>query len=182
MADVEAFFGEIRLFAGNYAPKNWAFCDGQILPISEYTQLFALLGNTYPGGDGRTTFALPDLRGRIPLHFGEGPNLTNRPLGQVLGTESVALTRNQIPAHRHAPPASSNTNLDTYTGTEVVGNTSAGGDDIGLLYDNNETEYVDMGANAVGETGGGETHSNLMPTLCIHFIIRVKLGLFPSRN
>ena len=97
----EPFIAEIRIFAGNFAPRGWAFCDGQLLPISQNTALFSLIGTTY-GGDGRTTFALPDLRGRAPIHAGNGPGLTNRQLGSKAGVETVALSESQMPGHAHA--------------------------------------------------------------------------------
>src|SRR5437867_1864890 len=99
---LEPFYGEIRMFAGNFAPRNWAFCQGQILPIAQNTALFSLLGTTY-GGNGSTTFALPDLRGRVPIHQGQGTGLSSYTMGQNGGTESETLTVNQMPAHKHTP-------------------------------------------------------------------------------
>ena len=170
----EPFVGEIRMFAGNFAPRGWAFCDGQLLAVSQNDALFSLLGTIY-GGDGRTTFGLPDLRGRIPLHAGNGPGLSQRRLGAKAGAETVTLTVNQIPNHTHP-----------------LNGTSANGDTVnpqnGLLAtDLAEDTYaedfnsVNMSTSAISSLGGSRSHSNLMPTLCVNFIIAL-FGIYPSRS
>ena len=137
---MEPFLGEVTLFAGNFAPRGWASCDGQLLPIAQNTALFSILGTTY-GGDGRTTFALPDLRGRTAIHEGTGPGLTNRPLGERTGVEQVTLTQAQLPAHDHTLPWG------------------------GATYD----------------TGGGQAHTNMQPSLALNRIIGLQ-GYYPSRS
>ena len=170
----EPFLAEIRIFAGNFAPRNWAFCNGQLLPISQNTALFSLIGTTY-GGDGRTTTALPDLRGRLPMHPGNGPGLTQRRLGQRGGSETVTLTESQTPSHAHTATA-----LDRVARTSRPdGNRRAAGRAVG--------QYVDAGAGSaagmtpLGPTGGGQEHNNLMPYLALNYIIAL-IGQYPARN
>lgn len=170
----EPYVGEIRMFGGNFAPLGWAFCDGQLLAIAENETLFQLIGTTY-GGDGQTTFAVPDLRGRLPLHMGQGPGLSARTIGEKAGVEQVSLTVNQIPAHTHplaattdlagsadpqdAVPARTNPAvIDTYT-------------ELGPL--------VALSPQAMTSSGGGQPHDNLMPYQCVSFIISL-FGIFPS--
>tara|TARA_R110001583_G_scaffold157944_2_gene309866 strand:- start:1057 stop:1575 length:519 start_codon:yes stop_codon:yes gene_type:complete len=172
---MDPFLAEIIMFAGNFAPRGWAFCDGQILPINTNQSLYSLLGTTY-GGDGETTFALPDLRGRAPIGVGTGPGLTNRPLGQKNGAETETLVTSQIPAHTH-------------TGKISV-NSGNGGES------NPSEQYIASHAGAFGEeptgsnslngvitnsTGGGQSHNNMQPFGCINYIIALQ-GTFPSRN
>jgi len=161
----QPYVGEIRMFAGNFAPAGWAFCDGALLPISEFETLFNLIGTTY-GGDGQSTFALPDLRSRIPIHQGNGHTLA-----QADGSETVTLTLNQIPAHAH-PLASSNTAALGSPAGNVVGKTTT------PIFDTS-TPTVTMGAGAT--VGGGQPHNNLMPFLAINFIISL-FGIFPSQT
>lgn len=165
----QPYVGEIRIFAGNFAPAGWKFCDGQLLPISENETLFQLIGTTY-GGDGQSTFALPDLRGRLPLHQGNG-----RILAETAGTEEVTLTLNQIPNHTHSLLASTAFAGDsnpfqrltaTSTGASIYGGTGA---------------PVPLNAQALQPTGGSQPHSNLMPFLCVNFIISL-FGIFPSQT
>jgi microcystin-dependent protein len=170
----EPFVGEIRMFAGNYAPRGWAYCDGQLLAVSQNDALFSLLGTIY-GGDGRTTFALPDLRGRIPIHAGAGPGLTNRSLGARGGAEKVTLTTNQLPAHSHP-----------FQGTEQLGNTpNPSGNALAKSTTAdayiNEAPSAAMSPSAVTATGGGQSHDNMQPYLAIHFIIAL-WGVYPSRK
>jgi microcystin-dependent protein len=169
------YIGEIRMFAGNFAPRGWALCDGQLLAISQYDALFSLFGTIY-GGDGRTTFGLPDLRGRIPLHMGQGPGLSSRPIGQKSGAETVTVTANQLPAHGHTFNASANSAHDqspagnetaTSTGTALYGPAGAPG--------------ATLRANAIAHTGGNQSHDNVMPFLCVNFIVALS-GVYPSRN
>lgn len=170
----DPYIGEIRLFAGNFAPRNFAFCHGQLLPISENDALFSLLGTIY-GGDGLTTFALPDLRGRVPLHMGQGPGLSNRSIGQRLGAETVTLTPSQIPLHAHAQRASTNAVNAGY------GPMAAPGASATTSFYGSGAPQVAMAATAVDNTGGNQPHSNMAPYLALNFIIAL-FGIYPSRN
>jgi microcystin-dependent protein len=165
----QPYVGEIRLFAGNFAPLNWMFCNGALLPIAEYETLFNLIGTTY-GGDGQATFALPDLRGRIPIHQGPGGFL----IGQISGTESVTLTVNQIPAHSHVPlSASTGGTSDSPTGNVWANWT-------GSQYSNQGTTGQ-MNSGALTAVGGSQPHDNVMPFVAISFIISM-FGVFPSQG
>jgi microcystin-dependent protein len=167
---MDPFLGEIRLFAGNFAPRSWALCNGQIMSIAQNTALFSLLGTTY-GGNGQTTFALPDLRGRVPVHAGQGPGLTNYDLGQQGGTETQTLTTSQIPAHTHALNASSN---DETTNRPTNAVPAKGG-----VYDG--TLNATMNPGAIGATGASQPHPNVQPYTTLNYIIALE-GIFPSRN
>lgn len=169
----EPFVGEIRMFAGNFAPRGWAFCDGQLLAVSQNDALFSLLGTIY-GGDGRTTFGLPDMRGRIPLHQGTGPGLSPRRLGSKGGLEQVTLTSNQLPSHNHTITASS---ADDKTDNNPVGRVLA----VSGAKIYGEDHALDMNSSAISNTGGSSPHTNLMPALCVNFIVAL-LGIYPSRN
>ena len=170
----EPFVGEIRMFAGNFAPRGWAFCDGQLLAVSQNDALFSLLGTIY-GGDGRTTFGLPDLRGRIPIHAGHGPGLSERRLGAKSGAEKVTLTVNQLPSHTHALQATNQqaNNLDP-VGRALAPTT------FGDVY-SEDFAPESMSSQAITKVGGSRSHTNLMPFLCIHFIIAL-VGIYPSRH
>jgi len=170
----EPFVGEIRMFAGNFAPRGWAFCDGQLLAVSQNDALFSLLGTIY-GGDGRTTFGLPDLRGRLPIHAGHGPGLSERRLGAKGGAEKVTLTVNQLPSHGHPLKGSSNLAGTPNPGTNVAGTSSTVDAYIA------ENPIQPMNSEAVTNVGGSRSHTNLMPFLCIHFIIAL-FGIYPSRH
>ena len=170
----EPFVGEIRMFAGNFAPRGWAFCDGQLLAVSQNDALFSLLGTIY-GGDGRTTFGLPDMRGRVPVHAGTGPGLSPRRLGAMIGTESVTLISNQLPAHSHAMMASS----DIGNAPNPDDNTLAAATSIDP-YIANDTPNTVLNANAVTSVGSSQSHTNMMPFLCVNFIIAL-FGIYPSR-
>ena len=170
----EPFVGEIRMFAGNFSPRGWALCDGQLLAVSQNDALFSLLGTIY-GGDGRTTFGLPDLRGRVPIHAGQGPGLSDRRLGTKSGAEQVTLTTNQLPSHTHPIKGTNN----AATATDPAGNVPAQSSTIDLYVSTAPT--VDMNAAAVAGAGGSRAHSNLMPTLCVNFIIAL-YGIYPSRQ
>jgi microcystin-dependent protein len=170
----EPFVGEIRMFAGNFAPRGWAFCEGQLLAVSQNDALFSLLGTIY-GGDGRTTFALPDMRGRIPLHQGTGPGLSARQLGSKSGAERVTLTTNQLASHSH----DWNANTAAATDTAPQGKVLAEGVPVRLF--KQEAQDVDMASSTIANTGGSQPHTNLMPTLCVHFIIAL-VGIYPSRH
>ena len=173
VASAEPFIGEIRMFAGNYAPRDWAFCNGQLLPIAQYSALYSLLG-TYYGGDGRTTFGLPDLRGRVPLHAGSGPGLSTRYLGQKGGWESVTLSQTQIPAHTHQARASSEV-PDTNSPEDAVPAEKV----RTHLYSSGSAD-VNMGSTAIASTGGNQAHDNMPPFLGIHYIICLN-GNYPQR-
>jgi len=165
--------GEIFMFAGNFAPRGFALCDGQLLPISSNTALFSLLGTTY-GGDGRTTFGLPDLRGRVPLHPGSGPGLTTRRLGEKSGAENVTLNTTQIPSHSHqmrAQSAEGDSNIPT---NAIPAKSGTGGYSTGAA-------DVNMAAGASLAAGGSQSHTNVQPFLGVNFIIALT-GVFPSRN
>jgi microcystin-dependent protein len=167
----EPYLGEIRMFGGNYAPLGWAFCNGQLLPISQNDALFSLIGTTY-GGDGQTTFALPDLRGRVPIHQG-----TANPIGSAAGSETVTLTQSQMPQHTHAALGS---------GSEVEGSSPAGsvfaaGTDTPFYAPFNPSKAVAMSAAVVGSSGGSQPHENMQPYLCVSFIIALE-GIFPSQG
>lgn len=164
----QPYVGEIRMFGGNFAPAGWAFCDGQLLPISENETLFQLIGTTY-GGDGQSTFALPDLRSRVPLHQGNGFILA-----ETGGAEEITLTVNQIPAHSHALLASSGN-----AGGQAPQNSVLAQPSNVDLYRPAATPNATMAANAVSATGGSQPHSNLQPYLGISFIISL-FGIFPS--
>ena len=174
MAD--PFIGEIRMFAGNFAPQGWALCNGQLLSISQNTALFSLLGTTY-GGDGRTTFALPDLRGRSPLHPGQGPGLSPYDLGEQGGEENVTLQSGQMAAHNHAANASSNAGDQAGPGGYIWAMPGAG---RGLtMY--TATANTSMHPSALGTSGGNEPHNNLSPRLGLSFIIALQ-GVYPPRS
>lgn len=162
----QPYVGEIRMFAGNFAPAGWMFCEGQLLPISENETLFQLIGTTY-GGDGQSTFALPDLRGRLPVHQGNGFILA-----ETGGAEEITLTVNQIPAHSHAVLASNT----TATSKSPAGTMPAGAQ--GDLYSSDFTA-LNFSPQAISSTGGSQPHTNFMPYLCVDFIISL-FGIFPS--
>ena len=170
----EGFIGEIRMFAGNFAPKDWAFCQGQLLSISQNTALFSILGTTY-GGDGRVTFALPNLSGRVPVGVGQGAGLTNRQLGEMSGTETVTLTTAQMPAHNHtinAVTSEGNQNLPT---NNLPANTKT----LDKEYSDANTNTT-MKATMVNSTGGNQPFSIMQPSLGMNYIICVN-GIYPSR-
>lgn len=167
------FLGEIRMFAGNFAIRGWSLCDGQSLPISQNDALFALIGTTY-GGDGQTTFNLPDLRGRLPVHQGTLAGGGTYFLGQMSGTESVTLTSAQMPAHTHGVSANSGTGTSGSPTGNVVAATPLNPYLSG-------SPNVTLAANSIGSAGGNGSHENRMPALCVNFLISLE-GIFPSRN
>jgi microcystin-dependent protein len=172
----EPFVGEVRMFAGNFAPRGWAFCDGQLLAVSQNDALFSLLGTIY-GGDGRTTFGLPDLRGRIPLHAGSGPGLSPRRLGAKAGAENVTLTVNQLPSHGHGFQVTTATGNESSPENESFASSAT----ADYYIDQSFPQNVSLASSAVTNTGGSRSHTNLMPFLCIHFIIAL-VGIYPSRS
>ncbi|HEV7410128.1 MAG TPA: tail fiber protein [Bradyrhizobium sp.] len=163
----QPYVGEIRMFAGNFAPAGWMFCEGQLLPISENETLFNLIGTTY-GGDGQSTFALPDLRGRVPIHQGNGFILA-----ETGGVPEVTLTVNQIPAHTHPMIGSINVAQDTNPSGKIVG--QIGGGALPYIQDTTDTN---LNAFAVLPVGGSQPHENMQPYLCVDFIISL-FGIFP---
>lgn len=167
----QPFIGNIILFAGNFAPSGWMFCEGQLLPISENDALFNLIGTTY-GGDGQETFALPDLRGRLPLHMGIGGGITYQ-IGEQGGVEQVTLTTQQIPSHSHVPVAS----RDGVASTNPAGNMLSAG--AVTMYTNSLNSPVAMAPSALAPAGGSQPHNNLQPYVCINYIISL-FGVYPS--
>jgi len=170
----EPFVGEIRMFAGNFAPRGWAYCDGQLLAVSQNDALFSLLGTIY-GGDGRTTFGLPDLRGRIPIHAGSGPGLSERRLGSKGGSEKETLTVNQLAAHSHQFNATTDFASESGPSDNILAQSTTA--NMYLAADTNAS----LAGNALSSVGGGQAHTNLMPYLCVHFIIAL-FGIYPSRQ
>jgi microcystin-dependent protein len=171
----DQYVAEIRIFGCNFAPVHWAFCDGQLLAISQNTALFSLLGTTY-GGNGISTFGLPNLQGRAPLHTGQGQGLTNRSLGEEGGTDTVTLSQQQMPAHTHPLGAVS-----------TVGDNNAPSPNVSLARSHNATVYQASGATpvnfapqAVSVVGGSQPHNNLQPYLTVNFCIALD-GIFPPR-
>lgn len=172
----EPFVAEIRMFGGNFAPRGWALCDGQLLAVSQNDALFSLIGTIY-GGDGETTFGLPDLRGRLAVHAGSGPGLSPRQLGAKGGSENVTITSNEMPSHTHPVRASSQGG----TSTSPVGNYPAS---VPLT-----ARYQNVDAGSAGSVsmettdsvGGNRSHTNLAPALCVNYIIAL-FGIYPSRN
>jgi microcystin-dependent protein len=169
----QPFVGEIRMFAGNFAPAGWMFCDGQLLPISENETLFNLIGTTY-GGDGQTTFALPDLRGRVPLHMGQGPGLSNRILAESSGTETVTLTTQQIGLHTHPALCSSGGGSPS----SDPANATWAASDVAIYSNAASTGFIGGGIQTTA-AGGSQPHDNMIPFLCINYIISL-FGVFPS--
>jgi microcystin-dependent protein len=178
----EPFIGQIEMFGGNFAPRGWAFCDGQLLAISQNTALFSILGTTY-GGDGRTTFGLPDLRGRVAMHPGNGPGLTPRRLGEKSGTETVPLIESQIPSHTHTASGTiqaKNGQPDESNPGNAVPSTLTNGTE-GYADDSNTTMKAGGVAVSVNPTGGSQAHTNIQPYQCVNYIIAL-IGIYPSRN
>jgi len=171
------FLAEIRIFPFNFPPKGWAFCDGQILPLSQNTALFSLLGTTY-GGDGKSNFALPNLQGSAPMHPGQGPGLSLHDLGESSGSDTVTLLESEIPAHSHG--------LLTQAGAQATSQTP--GPNVGLarsrtvsIYSSTTTGLVQQSDSTVAPAGGDQPHNNLMPYLTLNFCIALQ-GVYPPRT
>jgi microcystin-dependent protein len=178
---MEAYIGTIIMFAGNFAPRGWALCQGQLLSIAQNTALFSILGTTY-GGNGQTTFALPDLRSRVPVGQGQGPGLSPWTLGEMNGSETVTLVASQMPAHNHLVEVSSGA-ADTGTASNnFLANANAmfGADPIPVNTYNGAAGAT-LAPTTIGVSGGSQPHVNLQPSLCINYIICLE-GIFPSRN
>jgi microcystin-dependent protein len=171
------FVAEIRMFCFNFAPKGWAWCDGQLLPISQNTALFSLLGTTY-GGDGKSTFALPNMQGSSPMAPGQGPGLSLHDLGEQGGSQDVTLLLSEIPVHSHsvnAAPANFAANSDVPT------NNAMGKSSQGSVYVPDTQPSVTMSPNALSPAGGNLPHNNMMPYLAVYFAIAMQ-GVYPARN
>jgi len=188
---MDPFLGEIVMFAGNFAPRGWSFCDGQLISINQYQALFSILGTTY-GGDGRTTFALPDLRGRTPIGPRRGPGLSNYNLGQRGGVETVTLTVAQMPIHNHqaegtvsASAVDGTTNNPDGANFAVAKTPVDRSTTVDTNAYNSSGNNVSMAANnvsvTVGNNGGNQWHTNIQPFLAVNYIIAMQ-GVFPSRN
>ena len=170
----QPYVGEIRIFAGNFAPAGWMFCEGQLLPISENETLFQLIGTTY-GGDGQETFNLPNLASRVPIHMGTGPTGITYQIGEMAGTEQETLTTQQIPIHNHAMLASAVTAGGLSPNNEMLGESNSV-----TLYRAGAGAAA-LNASAVTPVGGSQPHENTQPFLCINFIISL-FGVFPSQT
>lgn len=173
---MEGTIGEIRMFGGNFAPRSWALCDGQLLSINQNQALFSILGTTY-GGDGRTTFGLPDMRGRVSMGEGHGPGLTNRRLGAKGGSEENTIGVNQMPAHGHSVPLSAPIAHGTYDG-DINSSLADTGFVKATFADPVQNQTLTMTAQ---NTGGGQAVNNVQPFQCVNYIICLQ-GIFPSRN
>ena len=180
----EPFLGEIKMFGGNFAPRGYAFCNGALISINSNQSLFALLGTIY-GGDGRTTFALPDLRGRAPTNQGQGSGLTNRAIGQRSGSETNTLNQNQMPAHNHAITATAKCKGGAGNANTAVGNVWSNDAGVSSATYSNAGADADMATNAIAaesaNTGASQAVNNMQPYLVCNYIIALQ-GLFPSRN
>lgn len=173
---MDPFVAEIRIFPFNFPPKGWAFCDGQLLPLSQNTALFSLLGTTY-GGDGKSTFALPDMQGNAPMHPGQGPGLSLHDLGETAGSQTVSLLESEIPAHSHGmlaatPPAT----LNAPAAGRALARSSGG-----TVYKLGVTPDVTMAPQALAPAGGDQPHNNMMPYLTLNFCIALQ-GVYPPRT
>lgn len=168
------YVGEIRMFAGNFAPNGWMFCEGQTLPIAENEVLFQLIGTTY-GGDGEETFNLPNLASRVPIHMGTGPDGTTYQLGEMAGTEQETLTTQQIPSHTHPLTGSAGTATSQVPDNLLLAATQA------QTYTNLTDTITNMAPPSIGGAGGSQPHENTQPFLCINFIISL-FGVFPSQT
>jgi microcystin-dependent protein len=183
----EPFLGQISTFGFNFPPRGWATCDGQILAIATNTALFSLLGTTF-GGNGQTTFALPDLRGRVPIHQGQGPGLSSYVMGEVTGVENVTLIQSQMPAHSHVVAASTSVSASasSLAPTDAPGDAFlTGGGGVNIYSATSDGTKMNAGVATTTVTlqltGGSQPHDNLQPLLCINFCISLE-GIFPSRN
>jgi microcystin-dependent protein len=168
----EPYLGEMAYFAGNFAPRGWAFCEGQLLPISQNQALFSILGTMY-GGDGRTTFALPDMRGRALVHAGSGPGLSTRQQGQKFGSENVTMTVAQMPSHSHSAHSTSDTTVDDTANGKALAAVK--------MYKSRTIPSKSLNSETIGNTGGNQPINTVQPTLAINCIIAIQ-GIFPSRN
>ncbi|GAB3181258.1 phage tail protein [Telluribacter humicola] len=169
-----AYIGEIRMFAGTFAPAGWAICDGRSLLISEYDALYTLIGTLY-GGDGTNNFNLPDLRGRVPVHMKTVSGGLSYQIGEMAGVESVTLTTQQIPVHNHAVVVSTATADSTLPTNSFIGKSN----DVDIFYEDNPNQNMNPGS--ISPIGGSQPHDNMQPYLCINFIISLE-GIFPTQS
>jgi len=172
---MDPFVAEIRIFPFNFAPKGWAWCDGQLLPLSQNTALFSLLGTTY-GGNGKSNFALPDLQGRAPMHPGQGPGLSLHDLGETGGSDTVSLLESEIPSHSHTLRADSNV-AET---PNAAGKSFARGSSINAYQTNTNQSLVSMSDSTLAPAGGDQPHNNMQPYLTFYFCIALQ-GVYPPR-
>ncbi len=173
---MDPFVAEIRIFPFNFAPKGWAFCDGQILPLSQNTALFSLLGTTY-GGDGKSNFALPDMQGNAPMHPGQGPGLSLHDLGETGGSETVSLLKSEIPSHSHSLMG----NPTTATKSLATGNSFARGASMTPYLAPAGAPLVNMSDSTIAPAGGDQPHNNMQPYLTLNFCIALQ-GVYPPRT
>eukprot|EP01030_Chromulinospumella_sphaerica_P023307 gene23307-23331_t len=174
----QPFIGEIRMFGGSFPPNGWAFCDGQLMPIAENDALFTLIGTTY-GGDGQETFGLPNLCGRLPMHAGQGPGLSqNYQIGEMAGVEQVTLTTQQIPVHNHPMLATNQNPVNSPSGAQM-GIPNAG--PVGTVIFGTDAPVVGLNTAGNGIAGGSQPHENMHPYLTVSFIISL-FGVFPTQN
>jgi microcystin-dependent protein len=166
----EPFLGEIRMFGGNFAPRGWSLCNGQLLPIAQYTALFSLLGTTY-GGDGKVTFGLPQLQGNAPMHWGDGPGLTPRQIGEMSGEPNVTVLITEMPSHNHGFTGSASSPDQTSPRSNVLADAA--------IYAN--PPNAALAPQTVGIAGGSQPHNNMMPYLGLTFIIALE-GIYPARG
>ena len=181
----DPFIAEVRIFAGTFAPWSWAFCNGQLIQIVQNTALFSLIGTTY-GGDGQSTMALPNLQGRAPMHPGSGPGLSERRLGQQIGTTTVTLSQAELPSHTHRfSGSSSDGNVNQPTTNSAVAaaqtETRGGTGPLSVYQTDTAANLVNLASQALSTTGGGQSHDNAQPFLVLNFIIALE-GIFPSRG
>lgn len=173
---MDPFVAEIRIFPFNFAPKGWAFCDGQLLPLSQNTALFSLLGTTY-GGDGKSTFALPDMQGNAPMHPGQGPGLSLHDLGETGGSETVSLLESEIPSHAHALRGDANVSESP----DPAANSLGRGSSINAYQTVSNQNLVSMAPEALAPAGGDQPHNNMQPYLTLNFCIALQ-GVYPPRT
>jgi microcystin-dependent protein len=174
----QPYVGEIRIFAGNFAPNGWAFCEGAPLPIAENEVLFQLIGTTY-GGDGEETFNLPNLASRVPIHMGTGPDGTTYQIGEMAGTEQETLSIQQIPNHSHVPIGSLNPASQQSPAGGILANATSS--TTGILTYSADSPFVPMNNQSIAPAGGSQPHENTQPFLCVNFIISL-FGIFPSQT
>lgn len=174
---MDPFVAEIRIFPFNFAPRGWAWCDGQLLPLSQNTALFSLLGTTY-GGNGKSNFALPDLQGRAPMHPGQGPGLSLHDLGETGGSETVSLLESEIPSHSHSLNASVEDGTQGSLTSGITLSTSVGG---ALYQTDTAANLTMMNASSLAPAGGDQPHNNMMPYLTFYFCIALQ-GVYPPRT
>ena len=174
---MDPFVAEIRIFPFNFAPTGWAFCDGQILPLSQNTALFSLLGTTY-GGDGKSNFALPDLQGNAPMHPGQGPGLSLHDLGETAGSDTVTLLESEIPSHAHTVTSAINPALLAVPSPNV---SLARSRTVNAYQSNATQNLVSLSPQALAPAGGDQPHNNLMPYLTLNFCIALQ-GVYPPRT